>query len=209
MWQTAVSAKVIPNSRNSLRRAIVGAYPDVMSSQIYAALCPPDRECLRMADLVPFCRSANADPQLLRDMFLTYGVCTDSITRDKFIQFIDDEVTCNSLNTGLPPLLTDVQTAILSKLCKAIRSRRIQSSPASLDAISEVRTTSQLWIHVIRMSPKQSQVTNVRVASLCRLARDFNLTFSAEDLIDALFAFLGHKCESLDFAQFTRLVQTF
>jgi hypothetical protein len=142
-------------------------------------------------------------------MFLTYGVYTDSIPREKFIHFIDDEVTCRSLIVGVPPLLTDVQIAVLSKFCKALRIRRIRSSPPSLDSVSEVMMVSQLWIHVTRMSPKKSQVANVRVALLCRLAKDLNLTFSAEDLIDALFAFFGQKCESLDFAQFMTLVHSF
>jgi hypothetical protein len=209
MSHLAVSAKVITNGRKLLRHAILAMCPDITSSEIYTALCSPDHAFLRLADLIPFCRSANVDPQLLRDMLLTYGIYADSIPRDKFIRFIDDEFTCKSLIIRLPPLLTDTQAAILSKLCKAIRSRRIQSSPASLDPISEVTTTSQLWIYVTRMSPKNSKVTSVQIASLCRLARDLNLTFSPEDLIEALFAFFGQKCESLNFAQFTRLMQRF
>jgi hypothetical protein len=196
-------------TRAVLRHAITEMFPTFTSSEMFSALKRTGKTNLRLSDLESICTSAGLGVEYLPRIFSPYGVYSDVIPRKKFIQFIDDEVTGKAMVVDFRDGLTDTQAAILSKFCRAIRSRRVHPSPLPRQVMSEPNCTAQLWSRVTRMSTTKDKVTTVRIASLCHIASLLNLTFSGEELIDALFAFLGVKCEVIDFTQFTKIFQAF
>jgi hypothetical protein len=196
-------------SRSLLRHAILNQFPSSTTSDIFSLLKHPHHSTLLFSDLSDLCLSVDLNPDSLKDLFVPYGVYAHEISRDSFIRFIDDEVICRQRTVVIPKSLTDLQSAILSKLCRGIRSHRVQASPLPKEIASERLETARLWSNATRMSSRKGVVSRLRIATFCRLARDLNLVFSPEELIDALFAFFGEKTEAIDFGQFAALFQAF
>ena len=196
--------------RKHLRSAIVRRFPNLSSKGIYDCVKKGDRAAIFFDDLYEICESAGIGRAALPEIFRTYGVAQGRIRREQFVMFLDDEVTVKEFLIDIPKALTDEQISILSRFCRALKSRRTQAIFHSPNAAgSEGISMSQLWIHLCRLSPTRAKVTHLRVAALCQMASDLNMFFSAEDLIDALFTFFDEACEALDFEQFTRLMETF
>jgi hypothetical protein len=204
-----MTAKAIWLARSKIRHLIISDFAQLNSREICQAVKNPAVPDIRFVDLIPYCERAEVDPQLLPDIFASYEVSTDRIPLAKFIQFVEDEVTCKSLDLGIPKDLTFENRTILSKFCRAIRSRRTTGSPMPNEIISERASVGNIWAHLTRLSPSQMKVSVIRVAGLCHLAQDMRMTFSAESLIDALFQFLQQKVEFITFQQFTLLMDAF
>ena len=205
-----MSGKLTGLNRKRLRSAIVRRYPNLSSKDIYESVKRSERAAIFFDDLYGICDAAGVSRALLPDIFATYGIAFGRIRKDQFVRFLDDEVTVKEFMIDVPESLTDEQISILSRFCRALKSRRTQSIFHSANgASSEGISMSQLWIHLCRLTPTRAKVTHLRVASLCQMAADLNMFFSAEDLIDALFTFFNNAMEALDFEQFTRLMETF
>jgi hypothetical protein len=192
--------------RSSLRHVIMGRFPTLTSSEIFTVIKSSDDEILQFADLAPICTSAGLRDDCLSDIFSVYGVYDTVVSREQFIHFLDDEVTGKAITVHMPDQLTDVHRGILSQFCRALRSRGTAPCIIQKGVVSPRNGTAQLWSRLSRMSATKRQL---RVATLCRLAHDLNLTFSSEDFVDSLFVFLGAKCEAIDFAQFASILQAF
>jgi hypothetical protein len=204
-----MTAKAIGLARSKIRHLIIRDFAQLNSREICQAVKSPAEPDIRFVDLIPYCERAEVDPHLLPDIFASYEVSTDRIPLVKFIQFVEDEVTCKSLELGIPSDFSFENKTILSKFCRAIRSRRTHGSPLPNEIISERESVGNLWAHLTRLTPSQTKVSVIRVAGLCHLAEDMRMSFSAEALIDALFQFFQQKLDFITFQQFSLLMDAF
>ena len=202
-----MSAKNVEIARRKLRLQILDAFPNTPSAAIYDQLKKKERQNLFFED---FESIATIDKSLFPDIFLCYNVSSTRIKKDQFVRFLEDGVQTGEYCADVPASMSDEQIAILDRFCKTLKSRKTQGlAPSMCSGAMERSSVSHLWINLCRMSPNREKVTHVRVASLCQIAADLNMSFTASELIDALFTFFGTTFESLDFAQFTRMMETF
>lgn len=205
-----MTSKTIETYRKNLRHAILKQYPTLSSKEIYATLKPSELPDLFFENLYPLCELLEIPINFLPSIFASYRVSSNRISEEKFINFLEDEVTCKAIPIKLPPNITDEQIAILSKLANSIRTRRTQAAPSKKAGLcSERPSYSQQWIYLSRLNHGTSDSAKIRVSSLLHFAADMNLSFPPEQLLDAIFIFFEKKIDTIDFEQFTHLMETF
>lgn len=205
-----MSSKVIEIYRKNLRHEIIKRFPTFSSREIYAALKSPNLPDLFFENLFPICESIEIPTSSLPNIFIPYRIFSNRISEERFINFLEDEVTCKSIPNKLPPNITDEQIAILSKLANAIRTHRTQATPSKKAGLcSERPSYSQQWIYLTRLNYNKGENAKVRLSSLLHFAAEMNLSFSPEKLLDAIFTFFEKKFDSINFEQFTHLMETF
>lgn len=193
--------------RTELRKAITQEYGKTDPGTIYESLKKSD--VMRFEDLLDICALANVPEQSLSGIFSAYNVHGTAVTKDKFVTFIQDEVKFGTDARELNTELTKEQTSILSAFVDALCTKRTQAI-ATRDSLSTERLKmSNVWVFVVRMNPPGTSEKFVRLATLCRLVDEYNLSFDVESFIDAVFAFFGTKLDQLDFEQFASLMRTF
>lgn len=194
--------------RKKLRHCILNANIGKTASEIYEIVKPTEQRELLLSDLHKFCDSARIRKDLLPRILETYRVTGQMIRKRDFVRFLDDEVSIKE-TIALPDSLTGEQIAILSKLCRTMKSRKTQGAVSPHSMMTERSSISQLWVFVSRQASTTSRPTQLQISSLCTLASDLNLSFSSEELIDALFAFFGKQSEDISYEQFARLMECF
>lgn len=204
-----MSAREIGIWRKSLRHQIIQSFHNLNSKQIYYAIKNPDLPALFSPDLEPFCKEIEMPVSLLPDVFSPYEIFNSRIKENNFIRFIEDEVTCESIEIQLPTNLKDEQIAIINKFANALRNRKLQSNLNGDSITSERSSIARQWTFVVRLNTSTDHNNHVRIAALCRLAQEMNLTFPPEAFIDAIFTFFGKKLDELNYDQFTQLMTTF
>lgn len=205
-----MTSKIIETYRKNLRHAIINQYPTLSSKEIYNTLKSSELPDLFFENLYPFCDFLEIPIKSLPNIFASYRVSSNRISEEKFINFLEDEVTCKAIPKKLPANITDEQIAILAKLANSIRTRRTQAEPSKKAGLSSERSSySQQWIYLSRLNNGPSESSKIRIASLLHFAADMNYSFSSEELLDAIFTFFEKKMDTIDFEQFTHLMETF
>ena len=190
--------------RRQLRHAILDDYQGVPCEQIYKDLKNPELPTLFTQDLQKFYEPLGIPESQLSAILAPYGIATKRISVDKLKKFLEDEVTCKSEEGQLKGRVNDVQDRILTTFSNAIRTRKTQAG----DGTGTVQMSS-IWIYLVRMNPPGASDKVVRLATLCKLVDEYNLSFSVESFIDAVFTFFGEKIDQLDYGQFAALVRAF
>lgn len=193
--------------RRALRHEILKDFQYVESKKIAESIKNPDLPFLTFEDLYPYCARAKIDPAKLTDIFSMYEVFKKKISPKKFVSFLEDEVTCKTIETNPNPNLTDEHIEILTNFAEAIKNHKLTA--ISGEKLTGRSLISNMWCFVIRYNTNNGSSKFVRLATLCRLADDLNLAFTTEAFIDAVFTFYGMKIDQLDFPQFVQLMQTF
>lgn len=205
-----MTSKIIEIYRKNLRHAIIKQFPTLSSREIYTAIKSPNLPDLFFENLYPYCESLEIPVNFLSNIFASYKVSSNRISEEKFINFLEDEVTCKAIPNKLPPNITDEQIAILAKLANSIRTHRTQATPSKKAGLcSERPSYSQQWIYLSRLNHGTSGSAKIRISSLLHFAADMNLSFAPEKLLDAIFTFFEKKIDTIDFEQFTHLMETF
>ncbi|OHT16831.1 hypothetical protein TRFO_12916 [Tritrichomonas foetus] len=197
----------VAKDRRTLRHEILKDFVGIESKKIFEAIKREDLPFITFNELVPYCQRAKIPVEKLTDIFSLYEVFKKKISPKKFINFLEDEVTCKTLEVNLNPKLTDAQIKILTEFAEGIKNHR--TTAISLDSTTERSLISNMWIFVVRYNPANSNEKYVRLASLCRIAAEINLSFSTEDFIEAVFTFFDKRIDQLDFTQFVQLMQAF
>lgn len=193
--------------RTELRKAIAQEYGNTDPAIIYEKLKASD--VMRFEDLKDICATAKVPEWALSGIFSAYNVHGNAVTKDKFITFIQDEVKFEAGTSALNSDLSKEHASILSTFVEALCTKRTQAI-AIRDSLSTERLKmSNVWVFVIRMNPPGTSEKFVRLATLCRLVDEYNLSFDIESFIDAIFAFFGTKLDQLDFEQFSALIRAF
>lgn len=205
-----MSSKVIGIYRKNLRHAIFAQYPTLSSKDIYKAIKNPNLPDLFFEDLSSFCEKLEIPMHYLSDIFASYKISSNRISEEKFIKFIEDEVSCKSIPKNLPPNITDEQIAILNKFATAIRNHRTQAMPSKKAGLSSERPSySQQWVFLTRMNSTKSISAKLRVSSILHFCEEVNLAIPPEQFIDSLFTFFEEKLDAITFQQFTHIMETF
>lgn len=197
----------VAKDRRTLRHEILKDFVGIESRKIVDAIKSPDLPFITFEDLRPYCERAKIPFEKLTDIFSLYEVFKKKISPKKFVSFLEDEVTCKTLEPNLNPNLTEDQINILTEFAEAIKNHR--TTAISDETLSERSLISNMWIFVIRYNPNITNTKYVRLATLCRIANDLNLSFTTDEFIDAVFTFFGIRIDQLDFTQFVKLMQTF
>lgn len=189
--------------RRQLRHTILANYQGVPSEAIYKDLKNPDLPSLFVQDLIPFCEELGIPERDLPAILAPYGIATNRISPDKLKKFLEDEVTCKTEESPLKSRVNDSQDKILTTFSNALRTRKTQA-----DSTGTVQMSS-IWIYLVRMNPPGASDKFVRLATLCKLVDEYNLSFSVESFIDAVFSFFGEKIDQLDYSQFASMIRSF
>ena len=197
----------VAKDRRTLRHEILKDFVGIESRKIVDVIKSPDLPYVTFDDLKPYCQRAKIPFEKLTDIFSLYEVFKKKISPEKFVKFIEDEVTCKTLEKNLNPNLTEDQIRILTEFTEAIKNHR--TTAIADETLSERSLVSNMWIFVIRYNPNSNNSKYVRLATLCRIADELNLSFTTEEFIDSIFAFFGGKIDQLDFTQFVHLMEAF
>ena len=195
--------------RRNLRHQILDEFRGYSSEKIYYELKNPDLPCLFLADLQRFCEKGEIPVGIVPKILAPYRVYSNRISLSKFVSFLSDEVTCKLDENPLSNRVNDAHSQILTVFTDAIRSRRTQGNTCYDERRTENLQLSSMWVFLIKLNPPGSSDKYVRLATLCKLVDYYNLSFSVEEFIDAVFAFFGEKLDKLDFEQFALLMQAF
>ena len=227
----------VGKDRKLLRHEILKDFAGIESKKIFEALKQEELPFITFDDLKPYYERCKLSREKLNDIFSVYNVFVQKISPKKFISFLEDEVTCKMLEENINPNLTENQLKILTKFVEGLKTHRTtpitgkQSggsrkdlasakgsnvsptrlvSDATFTTITERTSLSSIWLFVLKYNPSNTKSDRyVRLAALCRIADELNLSFTTEDFIDAIFAFFDQKIDQLDFQQFVKLIQTF
>ena len=197
----------VAKDRRALRHEILKDFVGIESRKIFEVIKKPELPYITFEELRPYCKRANIPFEKLTDIFSLYEVFKKKICSKKFVNFLEDEVTCKTLEANLNPNLTDDQIQILTEFAESIKNHR--TTAIADEKLSERSLISNMWIFVVRYNPNITNTKYVRLATLCRISDDLNLSFTTEDFIEAVFTFFGARMDQLDFTQFVRLMQTF
>jgi len=204
-------ANRVASYRRTLRHEILKAFPGVALKDVSAKLRAPGQDCIRFADLAPYCCSATIPAAALPGIFSAYKVYVDRISEAKFINFLQDEVRFKLDQLPSSPNLSESQTAALRSFASIMKSRKTHDYRAGGPSQrgSTPYQLSYLWSYLTKLNSVQTDEKHVRVATLCRLAAELEIPVTAEEFIDALFAFYGRKLDQIDFNEFVRLMEAF
>lgn len=186
-------SRVVAAQRRTLRHEILSKFQGVAVEQIYEDIKSKESPVLTFDDLSEICDAAEVPVQALAAIFAPYRVSTRRIAIDKFRSFLDDEVMCSGEEPAPVGTVTDAQAEILAAFTTAVRTR----------------WHSNVWVHLVRLNQAGTSDRYVRLATLCRLVDEYNLSFAIEDFIDAVFAFFGEKLDQVGYEQFAMLIQSF
>lgn len=195
--------------RTDLRHEILKNFDGVPSKDIYYKVKVEEAPYVTFEDLRVFSDSAKIPFDSIPDIFAAYGIFNKFISEEKFVRFLEDEVTNKTLEVVLPEGLASAQKNILVKFVDALTRRRTEYAVSSSSALSSGHSLiANMWVYAIKTNPPDCSDKFVRLASLCRLCDEFNVA-QVEDFIDAIFAFYESKIDQLDFQQFARLIEAF
>ena len=204
-----MSAKLNGAYRKKLRQEILKEHPSLSAKEIFTAMKPQNQPEILFDDLKDLCDKLEIPFSALPEIFSTYGIYNKKLGEEKFIRFLEDEFSLKASH-ALPKTINNEQAAILSKVITSIKTHKTQSATSSRVGLSSERSSfSQTWIFLTRLSCNNGESSKLRVSALCHYADDYNMSFSCEELIDALFAFFGEPLDAIEFDQFTRLLETF
>ena len=184
----------IAGYRRRLRHEILEKFQGIALEQVYEAIRNKEAPAMVIDDLKCFCDAAGIPVENLPAILAPYRVSAQRISLDKFKSFLDDEVLCKGEVADLTSRVTDEQAEILASFTSAVRTRSARANA---------------WVQLVRLNQPGVSDRHIRLATLCRLVDDYNLSFSIDSFIDAVFAFFGEKLDELDYDQFTALLQAF
>ena len=210
LLSSLMSAKSVEVARRKLRLEVTNSFPNLSPLDIYERIKKKERPDIFFDDLESYCNSALINSKLLPDIFSCYNVSSPRVKKDRFIKFLADGVGTCDFQPEVPSSLSEEQVAILDRFCKTLKSRKTQGLPVfPCSGVSERSSLSNLWTSLCRMSPQREKLTHVRLAALCQIASELNMSFTSEEFLDALFNFFGTTLDAIDFQQFAHLMETF
>jgi hypothetical protein len=207
-------ANLIANHRRSLRHAILKEFPGADLLDIVQRIKSPEKKRIHFSDLERFCNSANIPPTSLPGIFSAYHVFINRMSVDRFTKFLRDEVICKEDVLPLSPTLLDHQISALNQFVYIVKSRKtrgyLPQIRESAHTVSFERfQLSTTWSALLKLNTGSPTISFIRLATMCRLAAEFELGISTEDFIDAIFAFYGRKLDQINFSEYAQLMEAF
>jgi hypothetical protein len=178
----------------------------------------PGENQIKFSDLDSYCAAAKVPTNALPGIFSAYRPFVARISEATFVKFLQDEVGFTSSECDPNPNLTDHQAAAIKSFVSIVKSRKTHNYHSTHPLLGDTQRDSSvgaryqlsfIWNYLTRLNSLQTGENVVRVATLCRLAAEMELRTSAEDFIDALFAFYQRKLDQIDFNDFVQLMEAF
>lgn len=182
--------------RKKLRAAISELFPKLSAEEIFDKLKQENNFYVTFDDLIPLFAKAEIPTEKFNYIFDPYQIRNKLISAKQFKKFFEDEFSPSAPQEDICGIVSDEHALILKVFASAIKAR---TAPQP----------SVRWAYMVSKNSPQFPSSSVRLACLCRLCDEYNLAFSTDDFIDAIFEFFGEKIDSLNFTQFSNLMSTF
>lgn len=182
--------------RRKLRAIINQTFPQRSSEEIFDLLRREANQFILVQDIIPLAERVEIPASRVDDIFIPYHVRNHMISKKQFKTFFEDEFSTSIQVEVAKNEVSDENRMILTAFASAVRSR----APPQ---------PSTRWAFIVSKNSPNAAPSHVRLASLCRLCDEWNLAFTPEQFIDAVFQFLGERVESLDFTQFNEMMRIF